>query len=121
MSPTFQLPTDSCTDKVTMKDDTALSPTFRTSAGMEDLLAWFVVISEQADSERTDDVSVRDVTSPGVSLIPSSKAGSETVRDTLENRSTSSQETSSSSSSPLNDREPEAVRKKSHGFHFFGA
>ncbi|KAL6486777.1 hypothetical protein MHYP_G00034040 [Metynnis hypsauchen] len=47
------------------------------------------------------------------------KAGSETVRDTLENCSTSSQETSSSSSSPLNDREPEVVRKRSHGLHFF--
>ncbi|KAL6464120.1 hypothetical protein MHYP_G00285110 [Metynnis hypsauchen] len=47
-------------------------------------------------------------------------AGSETVRDTLENRSTSSQETSSSSSSPLDGREPEVVRKRSRGLRFFG-
>ncbi|KAL6464129.1 hypothetical protein MHYP_G00285200 [Metynnis hypsauchen] len=48
------------------------------------------------------------------------KAGSETVRDTLENRSTSSQETSSSSSSLLDGREPEVVRKRSRGLRFFG-
>ncbi|KAL6465094.1 hypothetical protein MHYP_G00252270 [Metynnis hypsauchen] len=83
--------------------NTALSLTCRTSGEMDDPLA-LLVNSEQAESERISDVSVCDVTSPGASPPPSSKAGSETVRDTLENRSTSSQETSSSSSSPLNDR-----------------
>ncbi|KAL6479615.1 hypothetical protein MHYP_G00106480, partial [Metynnis hypsauchen] len=96
----------------------ALNRTYRSSEEMEDPLA-LLVNSEQAESERINDVSICDVTSPGASPPPSSKAGSETVRDTLENRSTSSQETSSSSSSPLNDREPEVVRKRSHGLHFF--
>ncbi|KAL6464119.1 hypothetical protein MHYP_G00285100 [Metynnis hypsauchen] len=91
----------------------------RTSGEMEDPLA-LLVNSEQAESERINDVSVCDVTSPGASPPPSSKAGSETVRDTLENRSTSSQETSSSSSSLLDGREPEVVSKRSCGLCFFG-
>ncbi|KAL6464117.1 hypothetical protein MHYP_G00285080 [Metynnis hypsauchen] len=98
--------------------NTALSLTYRTSGEMEDPLA-LLLNCEQAKSERMEDIFAGDMSLAG-SPNPPIKAGSETVRDTLANRSTSSQETSSSSSSPLNGREPEAVRKRSRGLRFFG-
>ncbi|KAL7869788.1 hypothetical protein AOLI_G00137760 [Acnodon oligacanthus] len=89
----------------------ALSLTYRTSGETEDPLV-LLVNSEQHESERISDVSVCDITSPGASPPPSSKVARKKVRDTLENHSTSSQETSSSISSPLNDPEPEVMSTK---------
>ncbi|KAL7832316.1 hypothetical protein AOLI_G00298640 [Acnodon oligacanthus] len=74
--------------------------------------------SEQAESDSTDDISAHDVESTGASPTPSIKAGSHTVTETLENCGISSQETCSSTSSTLSDREAVAV-KKSHRFNFF--
>ncbi|KAL7832310.1 hypothetical protein AOLI_G00298580 [Acnodon oligacanthus] len=74
--------------------------------------------SEQAESDSTDDISAHDVKSTGASPTPSIKAGSQTVTDTLENCGISSQETCSSTSSTLSDREAVAV-KKSHRLNFF--
>ncbi|KAL7832302.1 hypothetical protein AOLI_G00298500 [Acnodon oligacanthus] len=74
--------------------------------------------SEQAESDSTDDISAHDVESTGASPTPSIKAGSQTVKDTLENCGISSQETCSSTSSIQSDREAVAV-KKSHRFNFF--
>ncbi|KAL7832303.1 hypothetical protein AOLI_G00298510 [Acnodon oligacanthus] len=74
--------------------------------------------SEQAESVSTDDISAHDVKSTGASPTPSIKTGSHTVTDTLENCGISSQETCSSTSSTLSDREAVAV-KKSHRFNFF--
>ncbi|KAL7832312.1 hypothetical protein AOLI_G00298600 [Acnodon oligacanthus] len=74
--------------------------------------------SEQAESDSTEDISAHDVESTGASPTPSIKAGSQTVTDTLENSGISSQETCSSTSSTLSDREAVAV-KKGHRFNFF--
>ncbi|KAL7845609.1 hypothetical protein AOLI_G00238010 [Acnodon oligacanthus] len=77
------------------------------------------ILEAKLTHAQPEDVKSRETQVYRCITNPSSKAGTEILTDTLENLGTSSQETCSSSSSPLNDTEPVAVKKRSHRFNVF--